>query len=272
MITDHPAVGQRFGRLLVVGVESRWSGGQQRLFAICKCECGNDWSASLENLKSGNTASCGCIRREKGEVHAGQTFEMLTVIREVEPRWRGNRRERMILVGCECGTEKILPLNELKRAKSCGCLRTSVGGITRHEFYGVALGAVDRCHNKKSKDYCRYGARGIEVQPNWRRQSPAGRWLPTEEFLQAIEMECGQRKEGHTLDRKDVYKGYVTANIRWASSDDQGINKRPAGEYPRSMAAQHLIRVLLAMERKGSIEVPAAGSTDRLQRSEPSAG
>lgn len=48
--------GQRFGRLTAVTRDgSYW---------LCKCDCGEYKRVYRGNLKQGNTASCGCFRRE----------------------------------------------------------------------------------------------------------------------------------------------------------------------------------------------------------------
>jgi hypothetical protein len=52
--------GLTFGRLLVVergtGPRAKW---------VCRCECGNVVEVQGGNLRSGNTRSCGCLRRER---------------------------------------------------------------------------------------------------------------------------------------------------------------------------------------------------------------
>lgn len=54
--------GQKFGRLLVLerGENSKEGKAQWK----CKCDCGNEHTASSQNLKTGNTKSCGCYRKE----------------------------------------------------------------------------------------------------------------------------------------------------------------------------------------------------------------
>lgn len=54
-------IGQKFGRLEVV---SKDGSKQGRVYWNCRCECGNDTTASTTQLKSGNTKSCGCLRSE----------------------------------------------------------------------------------------------------------------------------------------------------------------------------------------------------------------
>jgi hypothetical protein len=55
-------IGQRFGRLLVVGKSSNSNGRKPRWFALCKC--GNQKEVAHDKLLYGDTKSCGCLRRE----------------------------------------------------------------------------------------------------------------------------------------------------------------------------------------------------------------
>lgn len=61
-------VGQRFGRLVVLaekGVVNR------RLRVLVKCDCGKRFVVLAQGVKSGNTKSCGCLKRDK--LHQRQT-------------------------------------------------------------------------------------------------------------------------------------------------------------------------------------------------------
>ncbi len=59
-------VGQKFGRLLVVKQSHNrvTSGGRQRVFWSCLCDCGNSWDAPSESLIKGHVKSCGCFRKD----------------------------------------------------------------------------------------------------------------------------------------------------------------------------------------------------------------
>lgn len=54
--------GKRFGRLTVVSRAENSKSGKTRW--RCKCDCGNECVVHGDSLKSGNTKSCGCVRRE----------------------------------------------------------------------------------------------------------------------------------------------------------------------------------------------------------------
>lgn len=61
--------GKRFGRLTVI---SRVTGETSRTAArarsrwLCRCDCGKDKIAHLDNLRAGRTRSCGCFRNTQG--------------------------------------------------------------------------------------------------------------------------------------------------------------------------------------------------------------
>lgn len=61
-------VGERFGRLVVVGPYKRKGG---MTYWLCACDCGsNPKYISLSALRSGNTKSCECFHRETAALNA----------------------------------------------------------------------------------------------------------------------------------------------------------------------------------------------------------
>lgn len=60
-----PAVGARFGKLTIVGIETD---DRRRKHAVCNCDCGTvGHRARLSSVKGGKTVSCGCVRRQLNE-------------------------------------------------------------------------------------------------------------------------------------------------------------------------------------------------------------
>ncbi|MDO5555136.1 MAG: AP2 domain-containing protein [Clostridia bacterium] len=55
-------IGKRFGRLVVVERERT---DKRHPHLICNCDCGKQVSANVEQLLSGRTKSCGCLRIER---------------------------------------------------------------------------------------------------------------------------------------------------------------------------------------------------------------
>lgn len=68
--------GRRFGRLVAIERSRVEHGGKKRFAWRCVCDCGESVVVFAQNLRTGNTTSCGCLRRE------------LATAMGVERRWR----------------------------------------------------------------------------------------------------------------------------------------------------------------------------------------
>jgi hypothetical protein len=55
--------GQRFGRLTAIGPTRSAADGYRQW--LLRCDCGKETIARLNNLNSGRTTSCGCLRTEQ---------------------------------------------------------------------------------------------------------------------------------------------------------------------------------------------------------------
>ena len=62
MLIKDDLTGQRFGKLTVVGWTMLNSRGHKMY--LCDCDCGGSKTVSRNQLKSGKTRSCGCLRAE----------------------------------------------------------------------------------------------------------------------------------------------------------------------------------------------------------------
>lgn len=59
-------IGQKFGKLIVIEQTEDYISETNihRPMWVCRCECGKTIKTSGDNLKTGHTKSCGCIRKE----------------------------------------------------------------------------------------------------------------------------------------------------------------------------------------------------------------
>lgn len=68
-------LGQKFERLLVIA-ESEPVGKNKRVAWLCQCDCGTQKIVKSEELKSGNTKSCGCLNDEKRKERAVNMYSV----------------------------------------------------------------------------------------------------------------------------------------------------------------------------------------------------
>lgn len=59
--------GKRFGRLVVVERATNIASRETRW--LCRCDCTTEITVQAGNLKSGNTCSCGCLKRDVFTTH-----------------------------------------------------------------------------------------------------------------------------------------------------------------------------------------------------------
>ena len=68
-------VGNRYERLRVIELYDPTKHGffkrpSTNAYWVCECECGATTIVSAASLRSGQTKSCGCLRRETSRAHA----------------------------------------------------------------------------------------------------------------------------------------------------------------------------------------------------------
>lgn len=123
--SENSLIGQRFNRLEVLSYAGRSS--QNKIQYLCKCDCGNEVIVIGAHLKSGNTKSCGCLKKEKirenhGKEEIGKVYGRLTVLEFAESKnnnlyWKCK---------CECGNIVTVRGADLRNGNthSCGCIKS----------------------------------------------------------------------------------------------------------------------------------------------------
>ncbi len=148
----------------------------------------------------------------------GNVYGRLTVIDYVG---RVHKKHHVWQCLCTCGTVTNVQGDSLHNGdtKSCGCLRTETTSqrtsshkATNTAEYRSFSHAKNRCENLNTGAYQHYGKRGIEFRFN-----------SFEEFY----AELGDKPSPkHSLDRIDNDGHYEKGNVRWATQQQQGNNKR----------------------------------------------
>lgn len=182
----------------------------------------------------------------------GKKFGRLTVIERVE----NNKTGRAVWkCECQCGSFIAVSSDNLQKSgpvveKSCGCaLMEFTSNIRKsHEKSGtpehkVWIGMKSRCYNKRSRDFYKYGGRGIRVCERWENNFSA--------FLQDMGSRPNGKSREFSIERINNSGDYEPGNCRWATLIEQANNKRstvfieylgkrqPLAQWAREIGASH---------------------------------
>lgn len=130
---------------------------------------------------------------------------------------------------CDCGNTVIVPRKRLIEGstKSCGCYRRefssyqhkthgmSKNGNKHTRLYRIWVGIKDRCCNKNSKYWSKYGGKGITICKEWENDYMAFyNWSMNNGYAEDL-----------TIDRIENASGYFPNNCRWVTYQVQENNR-----------------------------------------------
>ena len=127
-------------------------------------------------------------------------------------------KRRFFKVKCSvCNSEFKIMAQTFKKGKvmNCRSCGSSKHKQTNTRLYNIWTGMKQRCFNKKSNNYQKYGVRDIKVCDEWLEFEGFYKWS----ILNGYE-------DNLTIDRIDNKKGYYPNNCRWTIKNIQARNTR----------------------------------------------
>ena len=138
----------------------------------------------------------------------GKRFGKLVVLDEYEIR---TGRKTYWLCQCDCGDKKFVYRGSLikEKTKSCGCIVSTLNGLSDSRLYKIWWGIKERCYNQNHHEYYNYGGKGIVICEEWQDFMKFYNWA----------MKNGYN-ENLTIDREDSNKSYIPENCRWITKSE----------------------------------------------------
>lgn len=158
-------MGEKFGKLLVIG---RVKNSKQRNARWkCLCECGNVSYPTGSSLvrKRGPVKSCGCIRFADLK---GKKFGRLTPIERIVNKQNHTNKQTKWLCKCDCGKIVKVQIGNLVNGSSasCGCYRKEI--ISK--MATMHCGSLSSNWNPKLTNKDRVRRRNINENKVWRKR------------------------------------------------------------------------------------------------------
>lgn len=170
--------------------------------------------------------------------YEGHIFREFKVIEDLGfelPEPLSKQKRHYVIAQCQkCSKNRKVMIEALRlTATKCVCLYNKPRTKEWKRLYKIHFGMISRCYNNNSKDYKKYGAKGIKVCDKWR--------YSFESFYHwALE---NNYQENLSIDRIDNSGNYTPENCRWADSKTQMRNRNNVTKLEKIVSIKKLLKM-----------------------------
>lgn len=196
---------------------------------------GNQTYWSISNKLNCSPSTIKKILNSKGIITSIKDFKPLEIgkiygkFKVIAFDHSDSKRGCFYSVECvNCGKKFILQSTYIRnhKIKCCDIER----GYSKTKLFNIWMGMRQRCNDINYPHFVDYGARGIKVCDEWNTDFKQFRtWAENNHY-----------KEGLSIDRIDVNKGYYPENCRWITMKQQAVNKRNTIKFFSENIAEYL--------------------------------
>lgn len=226
MGTSNPfRIGERHGRLVVVGLESDRNVNRTR-YIKCRCDCGHVGDFHRGAIRSGGSTQCRpCSDLGRRKVRPGEKYGDLTVVRIVS----AEHRNTAWLCKCTCGTEVYQQPFELRKRKRPACRKCSMRRMRKGNIDQTIWTTLIRSAAEKRGLALEVDMPFVKQLLKKQKNLCALSGLPIHFATSSEEFFNGEHTA--SLDRIDSKLGYTKKNVQWVHKDINKIKVNLDEEY-----------------------------------------
>lgn len=146
--------GKKFGKLTAI---KRISPIGERVQWLCKCDCGNELEAYATYLGTGDTRSCGCLKKETESINLREKYDDKRIEGVVKPLFKGKEPRKDSSTGFRGVNKYYTRVSREERYRAWITIKGKryykAGFLTAYDAYHIGRVELERKHLPNWEDH-----------------------------------------------------------------------------------------------------------------------